>query len=305
MAFIAERNSMVFRAGTAPIWNRNETILPMAWKLQGNTIRNPGHDYTIQTIPTNSTAIEFDVRTNQPNFEQMFAKRLEQAVVAVHAKETYKSTFKYDDHDLALLDPDEVSEAIMDLVAVMLREKTALADEDGGIYCIDADLVDENTDLAEVISSLDAREKANSLARFAGKTLCRKDLCEHFGTESQRPIHLLDEKILAAYKARRSFFAKDTALFRVKDDLSLWNSDGSVCYIEVVKHDDVARRLDEASHDSSSRVFSEAEDTVSEMSTEWTVTDAFIEFLAGCESWDFASGKFDLSMHNLCKVDED
>ena len=33
MAFISERNSIVFRAGDSPIWNRNETILPMSWRL--------------------------------------------------------------------------------------------------------------------------------------------------------------------------------------------------------------------------------------------------------------------------------
>ena len=38
MAFISERNSIVFRAGDSPIWNRNETILPMSWRLFKNTI---------------------------------------------------------------------------------------------------------------------------------------------------------------------------------------------------------------------------------------------------------------------------
>ena len=43
MAFIPERNSIVFRAGDAPIWNRNQTILPMSWRLFKNTIEHYGH----------------------------------------------------------------------------------------------------------------------------------------------------------------------------------------------------------------------------------------------------------------------
>ena len=62
MAYISERNSIVFRAGDSPIWNRNATILPMSWRLFKNTIIQPGKDYSLQTIPTLSTAMDFDVR---------------------------------------------------------------------------------------------------------------------------------------------------------------------------------------------------------------------------------------------------
>ena len=79
MAFISPRNSIVFRAGDAPIWNRNQMVLPMSWRLFKDTIVHPGHDYTLQTIPTLSTAMEFDVRKNQPNFYKMLDKRMEQA----------------------------------------------------------------------------------------------------------------------------------------------------------------------------------------------------------------------------------
>ena len=42
MAFISERNSMIFRAGDSPIWNRNETILPMSWRLKSGFGRSAG-----------------------------------------------------------------------------------------------------------------------------------------------------------------------------------------------------------------------------------------------------------------------
>lgn len=71
MAFISPQNSIVFRAGDSPVWNRNQTMLPMSWQLFANTIVQPGKKYTLQTIPTLSTAMEFDVRKNQPDFELM------------------------------------------------------------------------------------------------------------------------------------------------------------------------------------------------------------------------------------------
>lgn len=42
MAFISPRNSIVFRAGDSPIWNRNETILPMSWRLRAHDIKQLG-----------------------------------------------------------------------------------------------------------------------------------------------------------------------------------------------------------------------------------------------------------------------
>ena len=58
MAYISERNSIVFRAGDPPIWNRNQTVLPMSYKLFENTISQPGKKYSLKSLPTMSTALE-------------------------------------------------------------------------------------------------------------------------------------------------------------------------------------------------------------------------------------------------------
>lgn len=116
MLFIPERNSIVFRAGDSPIWNRNETILPMSWRLFDNKIIQPGKKYTLQTIPTLSTAMDFDVRQNQPNFRKMLDKRMEQAYKAKAAMERYKEVHGYTDDDIARLDIDNYSDEIMDII---------------------------------------------------------------------------------------------------------------------------------------------------------------------------------------------
>ena len=63
MAFIPDRNSMVFRAGDSPIWNRQEMVLPMSWRLFSNTIVNPGHHYKQYLLYQQQWILMF-VRTN-------------------------------------------------------------------------------------------------------------------------------------------------------------------------------------------------------------------------------------------------
>lgn len=132
LAYLPARNSIVFSAGAPPIWNRNETILPMSFALfggnpqdyrQSKTICQPGKVYSLQTIPTLSSALEFDVRLNQPNFFQMVEKRMAQATVAPAAEAIYREAYGYGDFDMARLDPDVASGEIMDINDVILARK--------------------------------------------------------------------------------------------------------------------------------------------------------------------------------------
>lgn len=108
------RNAIVFRAGSSPIWDRRETVLPMSFKLLGaNPIRIPGKSFSLETIPTNSTAKDFDVRKNQPDFLAMLNKRLKQAREVDTMITAYKEAHGYTDDDLVKLDPDEFSDEIM------------------------------------------------------------------------------------------------------------------------------------------------------------------------------------------------
>ena len=124
LASLSERNSIVFRAGDPPIWNRNETILPMSWRLFKDTIEVPGMDFTLQTIPTLSSALEFDVRLNQPNFAAMLSKRMDQAVKAPTADDIFRKAYGYGDFEVSRLDPDVYALEVMDIVDTMIgRER--------------------------------------------------------------------------------------------------------------------------------------------------------------------------------------
>ena len=139
LAYLPQRQSIVFSAGAPPVWNRNETILPMSFALFGgapqnykasNTICHPGHDYSLQTIPTLSSALEFDVQLNQPNFYEMVEKRVSQATQAPAAEAVFRSAYDYTDFDMTRLDKDVASSELMDINDVILARKMYMRAKD-------------------------------------------------------------------------------------------------------------------------------------------------------------------------------
>ena len=174
MAFISQRNSIVFRAGDSPIWNRNETILPMSWRLLQNTIKQPGHDYTFQTIPTLSSAKEFDRRKNQPDFGKMVDKRMAQAVASDNAKQAYQSIYGYSEWDIEQLDPDFYAAEIMEVINTSLSETVSEAEDDDYDAWLEAqesvkDVAEDNSDQAKATAEAAARQQDEDKLRFAHK----------------------------------------------------------------------------------------------------------------------------------------
>ncbi|MET0885691.1 MAG: type IV secretory system conjugative DNA transfer family protein [Mycetocola sp.] len=300
MAFISERNSIVFRAGDAPVWNRNETILPMSWRLFKDTIVDPGHDYTLQTIPTLSSALDFDVRLNQPDFEKMLAKRMLQAENAVDCKVIYQEAYEYKDVDIARLDPDVYSDEVMELVDASMRESIA---EDMDLDADEVDLDDapegfyDNGDWeADMEMQAAARAaEANAAVRqtmlYAGKQISRDMLVRGDG---KALINTLDREIVEAYKAARAYMERDSRHFSVGSGGSLRSADGQTLYIDKLDESQSMQALNDAAQDGGTRVY--AEEDIKDL-TGYEVTGEFYEFLASLDGWqDLAGGEFERSM---------
>ena len=66
MRELPERNAVVFNAGQPVIWARNETALPMAWKMLQNSISDK-EKYSLKTIPNLSGVRHVDY--NDRNFD--------------------------------------------------------------------------------------------------------------------------------------------------------------------------------------------------------------------------------------------
>lgn len=309
MAFIAQRNSIVFRAGDSPIWNRNQTALPMSWRLFLNQISQPGKNYNLSTLPTLSTVSEFDLGSNQPNFDKMLAKRMEQALDSPRAKEIYQKAYGYDDYQISKLNRDVYSDDVMDIVdAIALAQKEAENNDDGS----------ENShipmDIEEMISSAEDNDAvlesmAENMERYtqkdakiyAGEMLSRNMIISDYDGID----HTLDTKIVHAYLDSFGAFTNDDRNFRVDDTTrELWGADGEK-YISKLSHSDLARELDEAAQRDDNRIYSEGDDDYgANFSHSYKPEDAFYRFLVSQDNWlDFAGGRFESAMHRALRID--
>lgn len=304
LAFISERNSILFRAGDSPVWNRNETILPMSWRLFRDTIVHPGHEYSLQTIPTLSSALDFDVRLNQPDFEKMLSKRMKQAESAARSKEIYQQVYNYADIDIARLDPDVYSDEVMDLVDASLRE--VIAEETGANPDeVDTDDVPEGFYDEDWEADLDMERAAEEAMRakverekliYAGNQINRDMLLRGDG---QTALHSLDREICEAYQATRAYLEKDTTHFSVGAGGSLRSADGRTLFIDTVDESESLRELNDHAKSEQTGVYAEGE--ISDLNG-YVVTDEFLVFLASLDSWHrLADGEFERAMANIMR----
>jgi type IV secretory pathway TraG/TraD family ATPase VirD4 len=315
MAFISERNSIVFRAGDSPVWNRNETILPMSWRLFKDTIEHAGHEYSLQTIPTLSSALDFDVRLNQPDFTKMLAKRMAQAERSAEAKELYQTAYGYSEYDISRLDPDVYSDEVMGLIESMTLEERGIdpqnmeefdADAYESSFMINDDEYQANTDVLEAIAKGNEK-KAQMGQRIYASTLISRDMLVK--SDGSAMAHTLDTELVAAYKAARPHLETDTEHFSVGGDGSLRSRDGSVTYISKQDESEALRDAHAAAQDEQSRVFAEGDLAAMEAQFAgigtFEVHSEFYEFLASLDTWaGLARGEFDREMSVQMRVRE-
>ncbi len=300
MASIPPCNSIVFRAGDSPIWNRNETALPMSWRLFKNTIINPGKEYTLQTIPSLSTAKDFDVKQNQPNFMRMFEKRLNQAAKAARAMEYYQDVYGLTDDEIQKLDIDVYSDSIMELISQMLNPNLDLTQREENASPDVLDVEPEQTaytKTAEADNSVNnamasdptiQRQKDADRKIYANKSISRSDLVGPYGVN-----HALDAIISDIYARNINMFAQDPNFFRVDTQTRALSSTRGQLYIQFQDQSADAERMRNASDDPNSRVNGADDDTLTKVRNDLLVTDAFYKFLASFDGeWPFCRGEF-------------
>lgn len=311
LAFLSERNSIVFRAGDPPVWNRNETILPMSFALFKNAIQHPGHEYSLQTIPTLSSAMDFDVRQNQPDFEKMLAKRMKQAVQSELCKGIYREAYGYEEIHIERLDPDVYADEVMELVDVSMREDIAEDDPDFELaddvpmeavqYGLQMFDTEENVEQRAELAASQKKMTELQTKRYARGMLSREDMVGI----AKAPRHHIDEELVETFKAVRSALSRDTANFRVDGSGSLRSADSETIYILKMSESEAMQQMKEASQDEESRVYSEGADAVAQFGS-FQVTDEFYLFLAELDSWlGLGDGEFDKELVKQMTMKED
>lgn len=285
MMYIEKNNSMVFRAGDSPIWNRNETILPMSFKLFENTINVPGKKFSLQTIPTLSSAMDFDLMNNQPNFDELLERRISQALVSEKAIEKYNFAFEYTDDDIRRLNKDIYANDIMDIIDddVKNEKEKSNSKEVEALF-----VVEENEEAKNEMDKAKKQMESNEQKIYAGNNIAKSELVSEAGTA----LHYFDEIFAVAYVRLKQDFAKDIR-FIVKND-SLYGSDDKPFIIK--QNSEEIETLSELTNDSDSRVFSDEEITEEDMALfgGYIVTDNFIKYLANLKDWNMIlGGQFD------------
>lgn len=303
MAFISERNSIVFRAGDSPIWNRNETILPMSWRLFKDTITQPGKEYTLQTIPTLSSAKDFDVRKNQPNFGLMLEKRKKQAIAAELATEVFQTVYDYTDYQMEQLDPDVKADEIMEVINTSIREEIGEAAEneyDYSDYMEDEwSTAEENTEQIQATAQIEATYKSLNDKIYAEGMLSRASLMGDNGI----PQHSFDNDIIAVYNEVKSYMWKDTGYFRYDEVNGVLYGINGLPYIIKERSSASLDVINKAAESEDTRVFGEEPIEESHLNALGTfrVTDDFYRFLTSLSSWDFANRMFEREMAKRMK----
>ncbi|GGS80574.1 MULTISPECIES: type IV secretory system conjugative DNA transfer family protein [Streptomyces] len=308
MAFLSPRNSIVFRAGDAPIWNRNQTILPMSVRLLRDTIKHPGHTYSLQTIPTLSSAMDFDVRMNQPDFVKMLEKRMRQAVKAADAKAQYKEIYGYREVDIERLDPDVYADEVMEVITTMTtvdegHDPNAPVvvdpDEYEGMSMFDEDQFIENVEVGVAVAESQAVSVERRRLLYAEGTISKEMLVNPDGSAK---VKSLDIEIAEAYKSAQTELEQDREHFSVGGDGELRSADGSQTYVSQIRSDayaKAARLINGHVKDEDSRVFAEEDVTEEDLKSLVTVRvhSAFYQYLASLPSWEvLADGRFDRAM---------
>lgn len=295
-------NNIIIAAGESPIWSRNETGMPMAYELHKNQIKKPGKDYSFKNIPTLSTAMEFDLKQNKPDFKKMVDKRISQAILVEGAKRLYKEAMGYDDDDIDNLDRNVYATEIMSSINNKRRHSAALKlkkgkSADSVDTSITAGSVVDTKGVADVKEGLDRAAYGNK-KRYARDSLSKYDLVDPM---TGAPKHALDEVFILAFRECRNEFQRSSNAFKANsitfkvNDSGLYADDGTA-YITL---DDSALKASAinvgAVDDPEASLYAESkQDVLNTMkTTSYTVSDAFYQFLVGLDAWAFIEGSFD------------
>ena len=293
MAFIPARNSIVFRAGSTPIWNRNETILPMSWRLFKDTIEMPGRKFSLQTIPTMSSVLDFDLKNNQPDFEAMLRQRMEEAYAVDAVREDYMSAFGYTDADLTRMDIDVYSEDLMRLLRDTMKAKKAMMEEyaqagDDGLS-VDEDILEglsENTEQVELNRQNAEKQADLSRGRYAGGRLSREQVLD--------PTASVTMAIQTAYAKTYPYFGRLGRDLRLEGERGrcLFRGDEELVHFSMEQY----QALKEAARKADSRIYDTGEPIgeADELFGGYTIHSGVYELLASMPNWaSIAGGLFD------------
>lgn len=120
--FLPPQNWIVIQAGDYPIWNRNETIMPMSYMMYGgkNQITDGEREYSIQTLPSLSEVSENSIYIDPMS---MVSKRIQMSTLAEKAINIYNKAYNINVDEIYKLNSDVYADGVMDVLGQLYFDK--------------------------------------------------------------------------------------------------------------------------------------------------------------------------------------
>ena len=261
-----------------------------------------------------SSAKDFDVRKNQPDFIEMVNNRMKEAKEVDGAIENYKRIYDYSDYDIEQLDPDLFARDIMNIVNSQLNKDSSIEDQYSELNDTREGISEEskalrakaveNTEVTEVTHDMEEKKRAwDTNLLYADGYLAKGDLVTYYSGQINQQY---EAEIVRSFVENLGSFQQDSSNFSYRNG-KLYSSDGNMVYFEKINLDDFKKDMTKASKDPNSRVYDEGnmEDDFKNdpnIIDNYRVTSHFYKFLVNRDNWDdFANGHFEETMGRLMR----
>ena len=244
MLMVPRSNMMVFGKGH-PIWNRNQMVMPYAYALQKNELRDFENNikYSLQTVPTTASTADFDIIRNTPDFVKIVAKRVRQAKLARTIRERYKQVYGTPGHPLteyqmSQIDQEVLSKQLMKGIneqifnedhpqknevekeaekmspeeqnaqAMMFQQAMEQTQASSGTDDLAEKMTNEakpNTEVLQTEAARDEEKAAYTKKRYGGKTISREDLMSGDTRDNLAEAYVLSIDSFRKYGAAQGF----------------------------------------------------------------------------------------------------
>ena len=271
MANIAPCNSMVFRIGDTPIWNRNQMALPMSHCIHSNQINVSGKKFTLLTVPTTSSALEFDLTAMVPDFDAMLEQRLTEFETIDDAKAVYKDQTGLSDAEINRMDADVYAAEVMSIANALINQRKAEEEAKGKQQQSMLHMI-ENEDIKEAMKEEEEKHAEGRKMRYAGGKLSREDIVKSGSSYN-------DIFFEAFMETRDDWKRNPNVIF---DENGVKARDGRVLIDfnnQALK--DFGNQLAEAAQEEGNRVYAEEDSGVKGIE----IRPEFITWLCELESW--------------------
>lgn len=250
-----------------PIHNTKGSMIPMAYALHKNGHNHPKFKKALQNVEIATSSTDRDVYQDVPDFEEMYKKREQQALLTPTAKENYQDVNKLSDTDILKRDVDDVSRDIMRIINGKLTLDKGETINENNLSETDKTIRDkmDEVDIATSSQVPETQKKYDSDINQGQQTGMDIDAIESekIFVDGTFSIKDLREREYVKETLGKALYSNRSRITKIENELYQYISEAGIKKIIEVQSGDVIASLNT--------------DEVSEGKDFWEVTDAFFE----------------------------